>query len=185
MTGLGKSAWLALCLLFAQGAAAQKLALVGGTLVDGTLADSIQDSVVLVEGERIVAVGTVGTLPVPADATVISTEGMTVLPGLWDMHVHLMINGHADYDHWDTTYRSRFRDVIMPIAAKQLLMAGVTTVRDVGAPLDDILAVRDRIQQVGFVMVLLLMVFVITNDVLKTFGGSSEPEKPPASAPAK
>ena len=47
-------------------------------------------------------------------------------------------------------------------------------------------AVRDRIQQVGFVMVLLLMVFVITNDVLKTFGGSSEPDKPPAaSAPAK
>ena len=48
-------------------------------------------------------------------------------------------------------------------------------------------AVRDRIQQVGFVMVLLLMVFVITNDVLKLFGGgSSEPEKPPAAtAPAK
>lgn len=47
-------------------------------------------------------------------------------------------------------------------------------------------AVRDRIQQVGFVMVLLLMVFVITNDVLKMFGGSSEPEKPPAAtAPAK
>jgi regulator of sigma E protease len=47
-------------------------------------------------------------------------------------------------------------------------------------------AVRDRIQQVGFVMVLLLMVFVITNDVLKTFGGSSEQEKPPAAtAPAK
>jgi len=47
-------------------------------------------------------------------------------------------------------------------------------------------AVRDRIQQVGFVMVLLLMVFVITNDVLKTFGGSSEDAKPPAAtAPAK
>jgi regulator of sigma E protease len=46
-------------------------------------------------------------------------------------------------------------------------------------------AVRDRIQQVGFVMVLLLMVFVITNDVLKQFGGD-EPEKPPAAtAPAK
>lgn len=40
--------------------------------------------------------------------------------------------------------------------------------------------VRDRIQQVGFVMVLLLMMFVITNDVLKTFGrgGSTEPERP-------
>ena len=47
-------------------------------------------------------------------------------------------------------------------------------------------AVRDRIQQVGFVMVLLLMVFVITNDVVKMFGGNREPEKPPdATAPAK
>ncbi|HEY2961921.1 MAG TPA: RIP metalloprotease RseP [Pyrinomonadaceae bacterium] len=45
-------------------------------------------------------------------------------------------------------------------------------------------AVRDRIQQVGFVMVLLLMVFVITNDVIKTFGGNRE-EKPPATSPAK
>lgn len=47
-------------------------------------------------------------------------------------------------------------------------------------------AVRDRIQQVGFVMVLLLMVFVLTNDVLKTFNRSGEQEKPPAAgAPAK
>src|ERR1041385_2947083 len=43
-------------------------------------------------------------------------------------------------------------------------------------------AVRDRIQQVGFVMVLLLMVFVLTNDVLKSIGGNREPEKPPAAA---
>lgn len=46
-------------------------------------------------------------------------------------------------------------------------------------------AVRDRIQQVGFVMVLLLMVFVITNDVLKQFGRTPEPEPPAATAPAK
>lgn len=46
-------------------------------------------------------------------------------------------------------------------------------------------AVRDRIQQVGFVMVLLLMVFVLTNDVLKSIGGNREPEKPPAAAPAQ
>ena len=94
-------------------AQAQRVAMVGGTLV---------------EGQRIVAVGTVKTLPVPADATVISTEGMTVMPGLWDMHVHLMINGHADYDHWDKTYPAQFRDVIMPASAKQLLLAGVTTI---------------------------------------------------------
>ena len=46
--------------------------------------------------------------------------------------------------------------------------------------------VRDRIQQVGFVMVLLLMVFVITNDILKQLNrGGSAPEKPAATAPAK
>lgn len=47
--------------------------------------------------------------------------------------------------------------------------------------------VRDRIQQVGFVMVLLLMVFVISNDLIKTFGGSSEQTRAPAtqSAPSK
>ncbi len=46
--------------------------------------------------------------------------------------------------------------------------------------------VRDRIQQVGFVMVLLLMVFVISNDLIKSFGGSSEPQKPAAtSTPTK
>ncbi|UNK56142.1 amidohydrolase family protein [Pseudoxanthomonas daejeonensis] len=140
-----KGWWLVACLLVAPGAAAQKVALVGGTLVDGSLSDPIRDSVVLVEGERIVAVGTVETLPVPADATVISTEGMTVLPGLWDMHVHLMINGHADYEHWDRTYPAQFRDVIMPASARQLLLAGVTGARDLGGPLEDSIAVRDAV----------------------------------------
>src|ERR1043166_8867532 len=46
-------------------------------------------------------------------------------------------------------------------------------------------AVRDRIQQVGFVMVLLLMVFVLSNDLIKTFGGNREPEKPAAASPDK
>ena len=45
--------------------------------------------------------------------------------------------------------------------------------------------VRERIQQVGFVMVILLMVFVITNDVLKSFAPSSAPSKPAATTPAK
>ncbi|HEY0503765.1 MAG TPA: amidohydrolase family protein [Lysobacter sp.] len=137
-----------LCLvvaLIASAHACAVTALVGGTLVDGTLREPIRDSVVLIDGERITAVGTVDTLPVPQGATVISTEGMTVLPGLWDMHVHLMINGHADYDHWDRTYPARFRDTIMPASALQLLHAGVTGARDLGGPLEDSIAVRDAI----------------------------------------
>lgn len=140
-----KAGAVLVCMALAPLAQAQRVAMVGGTLVDGTLSDPIRDSVILIEGERIVAVGTVKTLPVPADATVISTEGMTVMPGLWDMHVHLMINGHADYDHWDRTYPAQFRDVIMPASAKQLLLAGVTGARDLGGPLEDSIAVRDAI----------------------------------------
>ncbi|MFQ5569495.1 MAG: amidohydrolase family protein [Rhodothermales bacterium] len=120
-------------------------ALVGGTLIDGFGGPPLHDSVILIEGERITAVGQVGSLAVPEGAEQISTEGMSVLPGLWDMHVHLMINGHADYPYWDRTYPPLFQSVIMPSSAKQLLLAGVTSARDLGAPLDDIIAVRDAI----------------------------------------
>ena len=122
-------------------------ALVGGTLVDGFGGKPIRNSVVIIEGERIKAVGQVGSLPIPTGAEIISTEGMTVLPGLWDMHVHLMINGHSDYAHWDKTYPPQMESVIMPSSAKQLLMAGVTSARDLGAPLKPILAVRERIKK--------------------------------------
>ncbi len=120
-------------------------ALVGGTLIDGFGSDPIKNSVILIEGERIKAVGTEETLAVPANAEVISTEGMSVLPGLWDMHVHTMINGHADYAYWDKTYPPLLKDVIMPSSADQLLMAGVTSARDLGAPLEESIAVRDAI----------------------------------------
>lgn len=125
--------------------AASKIALVGGTLIDGNGTKAIRNSVILIEGERITAVGQVGSLTVPTDAEVISTEGMSVLPGLWDMHVHLMINGHSDYDHWDKTYPSRLEKEIMPASAKQLLLAGVTSARDLGPPLEDSIHVRDAI----------------------------------------
>jgi imidazolonepropionase-like amidohydrolase len=126
-------------------ATAKIKALVGGTLVDGFAGPPIRNSVILIDGDTIAAVGQVGTLAVPAGAEVISTEGMTVLPGLWDMHVHTMIVGHADYGHWDKAYFSQFESVIMPAAAKQLLVSGVTSARDLGGPLEQSIAVRDRI----------------------------------------
>lgn len=139
-----------LCLLFFatfQFAFAQTKALVGGTLIDGFGGQPIHNSVILIENERIVAVGHQGNLAVPENAEVISTEGMSVLPGLWDMHVHLMINGHADYAHWDTAYLDRLGDVIMPSSAHQLLRAGITSARDLGAPLQESIEVRDRINR--------------------------------------
>ncbi len=120
-------------------------ALVGGTLIDGFGGKPIPNSVIIIEGERIKAVGQVGRLSVPRGAEVISTEGMTVLPGLWDMHVHTMINGHADYAHWDKTYPPILESVIMPASARQLLMAGVTSARDLGGPLEASINVRNAI----------------------------------------
>ncbi|MEO0996113.1 MAG: amidohydrolase family protein [Pseudomonadota bacterium] len=145
MTRFPIAAVMLLAALIPPPAAADKTALVGGRLIDGLLGQPIADSVILIDGDTIEAVGTVATLPVPAGYQVISTEGMSVLPGLWDMHVHLMINGHADYEHWDKTYPERFAGEIMPASAEQLLLAGVTTARDLGAPLDDSLEVRRRI----------------------------------------
>ncbi|MFK7935006.1 MAG: amidohydrolase family protein, partial [Saprospiraceae bacterium] len=120
-------------------------ALVGGTLIDGFGGTPIHNSVIIIENERIKAVGHQGNLEVPAEAEVISTEGMSVMPGLWDMHVHLMINGHSDYRHWDTAYVDKLADIIMPSSAQQLLQAGITSARDLGAPLDARISVRDRI----------------------------------------
>lgn len=137
--------WLSSTVPGAQQAPGGVTALVGGTLIDGFGGTPIQNSVILVRGERITAVGTVGTLPVPQGAQVISTEGMSVLPGLWDMHVHLMIAGHSDYTHWDKAYPARFEKEIMPASAHQLLRAGVTSARDLGAPLEASINVRARI----------------------------------------
>ena len=120
-------------------------ALIGGTLIDGFGGKPLANSVILIEGERIQAIGQVGTIDIPDEAERISTEGMSVLPGLWDMHVHLMINGHSDYAHWDTAYVDQFEEVIMPASAKQLLLAGITSARDLGGPLKASLGVRDAI----------------------------------------
>ncbi len=125
--------------------AAERKALVGGTLVDGLGGSPVRDSVILVEGDTIQAVGTVESLAVPDGYEVISTEAMTVMPGLWEMHAHLMLNGHSDYEHWRPAYRDRLADEIMPASAVQLLLAGVTTARDLGAPLTESISVRDRI----------------------------------------
>ena len=134
-------------LIGAEQAGKVTLALVGGQVIDGYEGRPISDGVVLIAGERIVAVGPRAQISVPPGTPTIDTRGMSVLPGMADMHVHLMIVGHGDYEHWDKTYRSRFRAEIMPAAAKQLLRSGVTFARELGAPLDDVLDVKRRIEK--------------------------------------
>lgn len=122
------------------------LAIVGGMLVDGTGGPPMHDAVVLIRGQRIVAVGTRGTVQIPDNAKIINAGGMTVMPGLWDLHVHLMIMGHGKYNEYFPRYRTRMRE-IMPVSARELLMHGVTSARDLGAPLEEIVEIRDRINR--------------------------------------
>lgn len=123
------------------------LVLAGGTVIDGYGNAPIQDGIVVIEGDRILAVGGVGQVTIPDGAEVVSTEGMTVLPGLWDMQADLMNLGHGDATRWKETYGPLAERVVMPIAARQLLAAGVTSARDVAAPLDAAVRVRGRVRE--------------------------------------
>ncbi len=102
-----------------QSLASNNKALVGGRLIDGFGHTPLANSVILIKDNVIEAVGTVDTLPVPETYKVISTEGMDVLPGLWEAHAHLMITGHADYSHWHPAYQDRLTEEIMPASAVQ------------------------------------------------------------------
>lgn len=121
------------------------LALVGGTLIDGSLSTPIGNSVILIRDGIIESVGTLNELAIPADYEQISTEGMTVMPGLWDLHVHLLYAGHTNNPYWHEVYTSRFEADIMPATAMQQLQSGVTSVRDLGAPAESVFNLREKI----------------------------------------
>ncbi len=120
-------------------------AIVGGTVIDGLGGDPIENGVVLLEDDRILAVGSAETVEIPNGASRIDASGMTVMPGLIDVHVHFDILGHANYAHWFGEYEDRMRSDIMPSAAQAMLRAGVTSVRDLGADVDNIFWLRDEI----------------------------------------
>jgi imidazolonepropionase-like amidohydrolase len=105
------------------GSRAEKIALVGGTLIDGTGRDPVPDSVVVIEKERIVDAGPKSRVKIPSDAQKVDARGKTILPGLWDMH------SHFEQVEWGPIY----------------LAAGATTVRDCGNEFEFITAVRDAI----------------------------------------
>jgi len=107
------------------GSRAATLAVVGGTLIDGTGAAPVTDAAVVIHNGRIVSAGPRSKVKIPKDATVVEAHGKTILPGLWDMHAHF------EQVEWGPIY----------------LAAGVTTVRDCGNEFEFITAVRDAIAQ--------------------------------------
>lgn len=116
-----------------------------GTLIDGTGAAPMRNAVVLVQGDRITAVGT--NVQVPAGATVIDLSGATLLPGFIDGHVHLVghIIGDGDWQHQDLVESASQRALLGAAHAQQTLEAGFTTVRNVGADAFADIALRNAI----------------------------------------
>ena len=138
---------IAALLLAATAAAQDRLALVGGMLLDGYDVPPLHHAAVLIEGDRIVAVGRAAELEIPPDTEVVDTSGRVMIPGMMDLHAHLAVLGHGEYGRWFSWIDEEGVDIedVMAISAKQLLLAGVTTAVDLGAPLEASLAVRDRI----------------------------------------
>jgi len=121
-------------------------------LIDGTGAAPVANGIVVVTDDRIVAAGREGSVTVPPAARVIDLGDATLMPGFIDMHVHLI--GRSLGDPAQDASAVRDYDALGAILgvenARKTLMAGFTTVRNVGAPNFDDLALRQAINE-GFI----------------------------------
>jgi imidazolonepropionase-like amidohydrolase len=116
-----------------------------GTLIDGTGAAPRRNATIVIRGDRIAEVGT--DLRVPPDAELIDLSGLTVLPGFIDAHTHLTgpVVGEPGWDN--ASVREGAADAALrgALHARQTLMAGFTTVRNVGSRGFADVALRDAI----------------------------------------
>ena len=97
------------------------LALVNGTLIDGTGADPVPDAVILIASDKILAAGSQKTIKVPEGVRTVDVGGATLLPGFINAHVHYAFD-KADLQAWAE--------------------GGVTTVRDESAMPDQIAGLK-------------------------------------------
>lgn len=125
--------------------------LVGGMLISGLSIPPLHNAAVVIQGDKIIQVGTASEVKIPAGATVIDTSGQTMMPGLIDAHAHLFMLGYGDEADWFKWLAGEGKkysiEKIMELSAYQLLMSGVTGAIDLGGTAIDSIAVRDRINK--------------------------------------
>lgn len=112
----------------------------GATLIDGTGRNAIDNAVILVQGQRILAAGS--KLEVPPNATQVDVSGKWIVPGLIDAHVHFMTSGRS-YTRpgmMDLQHIVPYEDEIdwiethVPDTLRSMLCAGVTGAVSMGGP---------------------------------------------------
>ncbi|NWG72581.1 MAG: amidohydrolase family protein [Parvularculaceae bacterium] len=124
--------------------AAEPVYLTASRLLDPATGRAVVDAAVVVDGGKVVAVGTMAMVPSPAGAKVIDLGDRLLLPGLIDLHTHLV--GDATLGGYNALAQSRESGAIYAVAnARATLLAGFTTVRDVGNDGFADVALRDAV----------------------------------------
>ena len=116
-----------------------------GTLIDSQAGRALPNQIIVIEGDRITAVG--AGLGIPKDATVLDLSKAVVLPGLIDAHVH--ITGESTGNYYDNLFRRSFVDsaVLAHLYARRTLEAGFTGARTLGAVGFTDVALRNAIER--------------------------------------
>jgi imidazolonepropionase-like amidohydrolase len=104
-------------------------AIVGATVVDIHGNEPIENAVVLIEGERITAIARAGSVEVPSTAEVIDASGTWLIPGMMNMHVHLGLILPGKLAAQLANESEAELALRMAAAAREVLHAGITTVR--------------------------------------------------------
>jgi len=123
---------------------AQSLIIKGADILDVLTGDLIKDHLIVVKNGRIERVDAARSPDLPKGVEVLDLQGHTLLPGLIDMHVHLTSGGgYHGYESLKLT--DERRAILGVVHAETTLMAGFTTVRNVGAGSFGDVALRDAI----------------------------------------
>jgi imidazolonepropionase-like amidohydrolase len=117
---------------------AKKTVLRGARLIDGTGRPAIENSVLVIEQDHIVAAGKAGTVPIPKDADVKDVSGKTIMPALINLHGHLGLSANgAD------SVAGHYTDENVLNQLNKYLSYGVATVASLGQDDDEIYKIRD------------------------------------------
>jgi imidazolonepropionase-like amidohydrolase len=121
-----------------------RTAIRAGRLIDGRGGPPVANAVILIDGDKITAVG--AGLAVPPNARVIDLSRFTVLPGFIDAHTHVTSQPR---DYYEDIFRKSPIDVAITahVYAKRTLEAGFTTIRDVGSAEFIDIALRNAINR--------------------------------------
>ena len=120
---------------------AETLAVVNGTVIDGTGSAPFKKAVVLIDNGRITAVGSIREIAIPDGAELIDATGKYVIPGLMDANLHLSIGVDTELL---IKYEGRYHEVILE-SAQLSLKSGQTTVFDTWGPRAALVKARDLI----------------------------------------